>query len=181
MICPGERTPPKFQSFSAKASDASVVTSGIVPPFGAGAFKSAHAAFITAVAVASGPSDSRCDGIVEKIVIAATLGRPSGHRAGVILPSWSTVAGPQFSGCPGNGHGVGPGGVATGAGKAEAEGVGAALVGVDVAVVGAVLPQATAANKHDATTIVTGRGWSRECDIARRLTVIRTRGYADTA
>jgi hypothetical protein len=92
-----------------------------------------------------------------KNVIAATFGRPSGHNAGETLPSCSTVTGPQFSGRPGNGHGVGPGGVATGADNAEAVGAGEVLDGADVPV-GVVLPHATAATEHDATTIARRRG-----------------------
>lgn len=158
VIWAGEMTPPKFQSFSAKASVASVVTSGIVPPFGAGALRSSHAALITAAAVAAGPSDSSFDGIVAKDMIAATLGRPSGHNTGMTLPSCAIVTGPQFSGRPGNGQGVGPGGVATGAGNAEAVGVGGVLDGVDAPGVGVVLLHATATNEHDTTTIAARRG-----------------------
>jgi hypothetical protein len=105
-----------------------------------------------------GPSESSFDGILAKNVIAVTLGRPSGHNTGLTLPSWATVTGPQFSGRAGNGHGVDPGGVATGADNAVAVGAGEALVGPDVGVVGVVLPQATAANEHDTTTIAARRG-----------------------
>jgi hypothetical protein len=171
-------TLPKFQLFSAKARVASVVTSGIVPPFGAGALRSSHAALITAAAVAVGPSDNSFDGILAKNVIAAALGRPSGHKAGVTLPSCATVTGPQFSGRPGNGHGVGPEGVATGADNAEAEGAGEALDGADVPVGGVVLPQATAANKHETTMIAVRRGCILECVIASHLTLVSTKGYA---
>jgi hypothetical protein len=108
--------------------------------------------------VAAGPSDSSFDGILAKTVIAATLGRPSGHNAGMTLPSCAIVTGPQFSGWPGNGQGVGPGGVATGAANAEAVGAGEVLDGFDAPVVGLVLPHATAANKHDTTTIAARSG-----------------------
>ncbi len=140
--------------------------------------RSSHAALITAAAVAVGPSDRSFDGILAKNVIAATFGRPSGHNAGLTLPSCATVTGPQFSGLPGNGHGVGPDGVATGADNAEAEGDGEALDGADVRVDGVVLPQATMANKHDVMTIAVRRGCILECVIASRLTLVSAKGYA---